>query len=79
MKVTRVETRPVLVPLPKPIGSALGEIRDFGCICVFVHCDNGIVGENLIFTLNNRRTNVLRAMVDELGRPAHWARRWTDR
>ena len=67
MKVTRIETRPVVVALPKPIGSALGEIRDFGCICVFVHCDNGVVGENLIFTLNNRRTKVLRTMVEELG------------
>jgi L-alanine-DL-glutamate epimerase-like enolase superfamily enzyme len=66
MKVNRVETRPLVVALPKPIGSALGQIRDFGCICVFVHCDNGVVGENLIFTLNNRRTKVLRTMVDEL-------------
>jgi L-alanine-DL-glutamate epimerase-like enolase superfamily enzyme len=66
MKVTRVETRPVVVTLPKPIGSALGQITCFGCIAVFVHCDNGIVGENLIFSLNNRRTKVLRAMVDEL-------------
>ena len=66
MKVTRVETRPVVVNLPKPIGSALGDISGFGCILVFVHCDNGIVGENLIFTLNNRRTRVLRAMVEEL-------------
>ena len=66
MKVTRVETRPVVVPLPKAIGRALGEIREFGCICVFVHCDNGVVGENLIFTLNNRRTRLLRTMVEEL-------------
>jgi L-alanine-DL-glutamate epimerase-like enolase superfamily enzyme len=67
MKVVRVETRPMVVALPKPIGSALGEIRDFGCICVFVHRDDGVVGENLVFTLNNRRTKVLRAMVDDLG------------
>lgn len=66
MKVKRVETRPVVVTLPRPIGSALGQITCFGCICVFVHCDNGVVGENLIFSLNNRRTRVLRAMVDEL-------------
>ncbi len=66
MKVVRVETRPVVVTLPKPIGSALGDIRDFGCILVFVHRDDGIVGENLVFTLNNRRTKVLRAMIDEL-------------
>jgi L-alanine-DL-glutamate epimerase-like enolase superfamily enzyme len=66
MKVVRVETRPVVVTLPKPISSALGQIRDFGCICVFMHCNNGIVGENLVFTINNRRTRVLRAMVEEL-------------
>ena len=66
MKVVRVETRPVVLPLPKVIGSALGQIGDFGCICVFVHCDNGVVGENLIFTLNDRRTKVLRAMVEEM-------------
>ncbi len=67
MKVVRVETRPVVVALPKPIGSALGQIRDFGCILVFVYRDDGVVGENLVFTLNNKRTKVLRAMVDELG------------
>jgi L-alanine-DL-glutamate epimerase-like enolase superfamily enzyme len=67
MKVERVETRVVVVPLAKPIGSALGVLRDCGCILVFVHCEGGIVGENLIFALNNRRTRVLRAMVEELG------------
>ena len=40
--------------------------RTFGCILVFVHCDNGVVGENLIFTLNARRTRVLQPMIDEL-------------
>jgi L-alanine-DL-glutamate epimerase-like enolase superfamily enzyme len=88
MKVTRVETQPVLVPLDQPIGSALGEITGFGCILVTVHTDGGVTGENLIFTLNNRRTKVLRQMIDELaelavGRDAghiagFWARAWKD-
>ena len=88
MKVTAVETLPVLVPLPNPIGSALGQIRSFGCILVSVRTDAGITGENLIFTLNGRRTKVLRQMVDELadlivGRDAghiadFWARAWKD-
>ena len=88
MKVTRVETRCVTVKLDKPIGSALGQLHSFGCILVFVHCDSGIVGENLIFTLNARRTRVLQSMVEEMadlviGRDAghiagFWARAWRD-
>ncbi|MGB9206959.1 MAG: mandelate racemase/muconate lactonizing enzyme family protein, partial [Pseudolabrys sp.] len=66
MKVTRVETRCVTVKLDKPIGSALGQLHSFGCILVFVHCDSGVVGENLIFTLNARRTRVLQSMVEEM-------------
>jgi L-alanine-DL-glutamate epimerase-like enolase superfamily enzyme len=88
MKVTRVETRTVTLKLDTPIGSALGRLHSMGCILVFVHCDSGIVGENLIFTLNARRTRVLQAMVEELGdlivgRDAghianFWARAWKD-
>ena len=88
MKVTRVETRCVTVKLDKPIGSALGQLHSFGCILVFVHCDSGIVGENLIFTLNARRTRVLQSMVEEMadlviGHDAghiasFWARAWRD-
>lgn len=88
MKVTAVETRPVLVTLDEPIGSALGTISRFGCILVSVRTDGGVTGENLIFTLNDRRTRVLRQMVDELaelviGRDAghiagFWSRAWKD-
>jgi L-alanine-DL-glutamate epimerase-like enolase superfamily enzyme len=88
MKVVSVETRPVLVPLDQPIGSALGQIASFGCIVVSVRTDAGIVGENLLFTLNNRRIKVLRQMVDELadlviGQDAghiakFWSRSWKD-
>jgi L-alanine-DL-glutamate epimerase-like enolase superfamily enzyme len=88
MKVVAVETQPVLLKLPQPIGSALGQIASFGCILVSVRTDEGITGENLIFTLNDRRTRVLRQMVDELadlavGQDAghiagFWARAWKD-
>ena len=86
MKVTAVETRPITVRLPQPIGSALGQIDRFGCILVTVRTDQGISGENLVFTLNDQRTAVLRAMVDSLADlivgqdPGHiagfWARAW---
>ncbi|MGB8184246.1 MAG: mandelate racemase/muconate lactonizing enzyme family protein, partial [Pseudolabrys sp.] len=62
--------------------------HSFGCILVFVHCDSGIVGENLFFTRNARRTRVLQSMVEEMadlviGRDAghiagFWARAWRD-
>ncbi len=88
MKVTAVETHPVLVKLDNPIGSALGRIERFGCILVTIRTDAGISGENLIFTLHDRRTKMLRQMVDELadlviGRDAGhiaelWARAWKD-
>ncbi len=88
MKVTTVDTQPVVVRLDQPIGSALGQIASFGCILVTIRTDGGITGENLIFTLNDRRTKVLRQMVDELadvviGRDAghiagFWARAWKD-
>ena len=86
MKVTAVETRPVTVRLAQPIGSALGQIACFGCILVTIRTDGGISGENLVFTLNDQRTKVLRAMVDSLadlivGHDAghiagFWARAW---
>lgn len=88
MKVVSVTTRPVKVALEKPIGSALGQIAEFGCILIFVRCDDGTVGENMVFTLHDRRTKVLRQMIDELaelvvGRDAghiaeFWARAWKD-
>jgi L-alanine-DL-glutamate epimerase-like enolase superfamily enzyme len=88
MKIVRVETSPVVVTLKQPIGTAFGQIHSFGCVLVFVHGDSGVFGENLVFTLNNRRTKVLRQMIDELadlliGRDAghianFWARAWKD-
>ncbi len=88
MKITKVETLPLVMPLAEPIGSALGPIHSFGCVLVFVHDDAGMVGQNLIFTLNNRRTKVLRQMIDELadvliGHDAghiagFWSRAWKD-
>lgn len=87
-KIVSVATRPVTVTLDTPIGSALGQIRSFGCILISVRRSDGTVGENLVFTLNDRRTKVMRALIDELseliiGRDAghiadFWARAWKD-
>jgi len=88
MKVESIATRTVHLPLDPPIGSALGQIGGFGCVLVTLRTTDGITGENIVFTLNNRRTAVLRQMVEELGELAigqdaghigrFWARAWKD-
>jgi L-alanine-DL-glutamate epimerase-like enolase superfamily enzyme len=88
VKIARVQTRPIVLPLARPIRSALGDLDRVGCVLVSVHDDADVVGESLVFTLNNRRTKVLRQMIDELaelliGRDAghiagFWARAWKD-
>lgn len=87
MKVESVETRTLVLRPERPIGSALGTLSAFGCILVTVRAD-GLVGENLVFTLNDRRTAVLRTQIDEMadlvvGQDAghiagFWKRAWRD-
>jgi len=87
MKVEAVETRVVVLKPERPIGSALGQLREFGCILVTVRGE-GVAGESLVFTLNNRRTAVLRTMIEEMadlvvGQDAghiagFWSRAWRD-
>ena len=87
MKVEAVETRVAVLKPEKPIGSALGQLHSFGCLLVTVRGE-GVSGETIIFTLNNRRTAVLRTMIEEMadlviGRDAghiagFWARAWKD-
>jgi len=66
MKVTHLDTRPVVVTLAQPILSALGSIETCGVVAVRLYTDDGMIGENLVFTLNNRRTRVLQQLIDEL-------------
>ena len=88
MKITKVDTEVVTLPLAETIGSALGQISHVGCVLVTVETSGGIKGDNHVFTLNDRRTKVLQSMVQELGdlligRDAghiadFWARAWKD-
>jgi L-alanine-DL-glutamate epimerase-like enolase superfamily enzyme len=66
MKVTRLRTVAAHLPLETPILSALGGIASFGCLLVRLETDEGAVGENLVFTLNDKRLGVLAAMVESL-------------
>ena len=63
MRITALRTNRLVVPLPKPIMSGLGPITTTGVLVVRLETTGGAVGENLIFTLNNKRLAVLDEMV----------------
>src|SRR5260221_4746075 len=88
MKITRLRTVAVRIPLEKPIRTSIHRIESAGCLLVFLETDAGIVGENLLFTLNGKRMAVLDAMVRSLEplvvgcdpdfTEGFWAAAWAD-
>ena len=88
MKVTALRTTPLHLPLPKPIMSGLGPLNSLGVLLVHLETDQGVVGENLVFTLNNKRLGVFDEMVRSLAplivgedpqfSARFWSRAWTD-
>jgi L-alanine-DL-glutamate epimerase-like enolase superfamily enzyme len=67
MKITRVRTEVVHLPVDPPILTAiLGAITSADCILTFLETDQGLVGEGLVFSINNRRLRVIHTMVEEL-------------
>jgi L-alanine-DL-glutamate epimerase-like enolase superfamily enzyme len=66
MKITKLRTLAVQVPLAKPIRTSIHHITAAGCLLVFLETDAGIVGESLLFTLNGKRLGLLDAMVRSL-------------
>jgi L-alanine-DL-glutamate epimerase-like enolase superfamily enzyme len=67
MRITKLRTLPVRVPLAKPIRTSIHHIESAGCLLVFLETDAGIVGESLLFTLNGKRLVLLDEMVRSLG------------
>ena len=66
MKITRLRTAVVRLPIEPAILSAFGPLHSAGCVLCFLDTDQGLTGEGLVFALNNRRLDVIRAMVDSL-------------
>jgi L-alanine-DL-glutamate epimerase-like enolase superfamily enzyme len=52
MKITRLQTQLVNIPLDKPIKTAIHDMRSVGCVLVSIHSDTGLVGEGYCFALN---------------------------
>ena len=65
-KVTTLRTERLVVPLPTPIMSGLGPLTTTGVLLIHIESDAGVIGENLVFTLNNKRLAVLDEMVRSL-------------
>jgi L-alanine-DL-glutamate epimerase-like enolase superfamily enzyme len=67
MKITRLHTEVVHLPIDPPILTAiLGNIVSADCVLTFLETDAGPVGEGLVFTINNRRLGVIHEMIRNL-------------
>ncbi|OJZ76116.1 hypothetical protein BRW65_01395 [Mycobacterium paraffinicum] len=67
MKVTGLRTTIVRLPIDPAIGlGGQGSIRSADCVLTFIDTDEGLTGEGLVFTLNNRGLTVIHAMVRQL-------------
>lgn len=66
MKITKLRTEAVILPITPPILSAFGTLATSGCVLCTLETDQGVVGEGLVFTINAARLGVVRAMVDSL-------------
>ena len=67
MKITRLRTQIVHLPINPPIlTSILGSLRSADCVLAFLETDQGLVGEGLVLTINNRRLGVVHQMIRDL-------------
>ena len=67
MKITRLRTQIVHLPIDPPIVTAiLGSIRSADCVLTFLDTDEGPTGEGLVLSINNRRLSVIHDMIRQL-------------
>lgn len=66
MRVRKLRTKIVQIPLNKPVRSAIFEIRSIACVVVLLESDTGAEGEGLAITINDHRTSVLHTLVQSL-------------
>lgn len=55
MKITKLQTQLVNLPLEKPIKTAIHQMESVGCVLVSIHSNEGLVGEGYCFALNAER------------------------
>ena len=52
MKITKLTTQLVDLPLDKQISTAIHTMRSVGCVCLTLETDQGLRGEAYVFALN---------------------------
>lgn len=55
MQIERLDTRIVSLPLPRPIGTAIHQMRSVGCVLTSITTLDGITGDGFAFALNGDR------------------------
>ena len=84
MKIKKFKTQLVNLPLPRPIKTAIHDMRSVGCVLLRLHTEEGLTGESYLFTLNAARLKsfdeMLRGFEDiVVGRdPHHVTGVWED-
>jgi L-alanine-DL-glutamate epimerase-like enolase superfamily enzyme len=84
MKITNLTTIPAVRTLERPIGNATASISRMSYLAIRLESDEGLVGENLIFTIRPEQLPLLDAMVHVLRdavigrRPEDTAAFWAD-
>jgi len=63
MKITRMRTQVVHVPIDPPIQGGANVLRSTDCALVFLETDAGLVGEGLVLTVNRHRLSVIHEML----------------
>lgn len=66
MRVDKLRTKIVQLPLRRPIRSAIFEIHSVGCVLVLLESDGGVVGEGVAIAINDQRTGVLHGLIESL-------------
>jgi L-alanine-DL-glutamate epimerase-like enolase superfamily enzyme len=67
MKITRLRTQVVQLPIDPPILTAiLGSLHTASCVLTFLDTDEGLTGEGLVFSINNKRLSVILEMIRQL-------------
>lgn len=66
MKISRVRPQLLSLPLPRPVRTAVHEIRTVDTVLVELETDAGVVGLGFCFAFGRHRARALHALVDDL-------------
>ena len=66
MKITKLKTQIVSLPLERSINTAIHQIHSVGCVLLTLETDQGLQGESYIFTINAVRIKAFDEMIKGL-------------